>query len=79
MEIVRTQEISFIAQPKRKGSQMVAYNVDVNGKPYGKVYTFKARGETHPWHVSELNGFHDTRATKAAAFQLIKDRVATYY
>lgn len=79
MKTVRANEITFIAQEQRKGSSRIVYNVNVNGRPFGQVWTFKVPGETHPWHVGELNGFHDIRGSKEQAFELIKDRVATYY
>lgn len=50
-QVVQVQEVTVSAPIKRKGSNMIVRNVDVDGKPFGQIWTFKARGETHGFHA----------------------------
>lgn len=45
-----------ITKVSYKGSNRIAYNVDRNGVPFGQIWTFKASGEVHPFHVKTLAG-----------------------
>lgn len=58
MEFVAVQEITITGPVKVKGSPRVAYNYDLNGVPFGQVYSFKVALETHPWHAVKANGEH---------------------
>lgn len=57
-KMVAVQEVTITKQPKFKGSNRVAYNVDLNGVPFGQIYTFKAKGEVHPFHAVKASGEH---------------------
>lgn len=39
-----------------KGANRREINVEVDGKPFGQLWTFMAKGETHPWHAKTLSG-----------------------
>lgn len=56
MNIIEVTEVTITGPIKNKGSNAVEYNVDKNGVPFGKVWTFKARGEVHPFHAKTLAG-----------------------
>lgn len=56
MQFVSVQEITVTGPVKVKGSPRVAYNYDLNGVPFGQVYTFKVPGETHPFHAVRADG-----------------------
>lgn len=55
-----------------KGSNQITFNVGLNGRPFGQIWTFKAKGERHPYHVKTLAGFYATAANYAAAELLIR-------
>jgi hypothetical protein len=47
---------TFHALKKIAGSNMTSVNVDRDGKPFGSLWTFTAKGETHGWHAQTLKG-----------------------
>lgn len=51
------QEVTITAV-RHKGSNAREWNVDLNGVPFGKIWTFKAKGEIHGYHAKPLNGEH---------------------
>jgi len=55
-----------------KGSNRIAYNVDLNGKPFGQIWTFKAKGEKHGYHVKILAGKYKLYSTYAEAERFIR-------
>jgi hypothetical protein len=57
-KMVAVQEITVTGPVKAKGSNRIAFNYDLNGVPFGAVYTFKAKGEVHPFHAVKSNGEH---------------------
>lgn len=57
-EMIAMDEVTFHAPTKSNGRTEI--NVSLNGKPFGQMWTFKAKGETHPWHAKPLNGEHAT-------------------
>jgi hypothetical protein len=65
MQFVEVQEIT-ITPTKHKGSNRIARNYDLNGVPFGCIYTFKAPGEKHYWHVALANGEYAGVATDEA-------------
>jgi hypothetical protein len=56
MQFVAVQEITITKQPKLKGSNRVVRNYDLNGVPFGQVWTYKFAGEKHVWHAAKANG-----------------------
>ena len=56
MQFVAVQEITITGPVKFKGSNRTAWNYDLDGTPFGAVYTFKAKGEVHPFHAVKANG-----------------------
>lgn len=56
MQFVTVQKITITKQPKLKGSTRVVYNVDLNGVPFGQIWTYKFPGEVHVWHAAKANG-----------------------
>lgn len=58
MQFAATQEVTITGPVKVKGSPRISYNYDLNGVPFGAVYTFKVSGEVHPYHAVKANGEH---------------------
>lgn len=56
MQFVTVQKITITKQPKLKGSTRVVYNVDLNGVPFGQIWTYKFPGEVHVWHAAKATG-----------------------
>lgn len=65
------QEVT-ITKATFKGSNRIAYNVDLNGRPFGQIFTFKARGEVHPFTVVTLAGASGQFKTYAEAERFIR-------
>lgn len=65
MQFVAVQEVTITGPVKHKGSNRIAWNYDLNGVPFGSVFTFKAKGEVHMFTAVMANGMycgsHDTR------------------
>lgn len=55
--------ITFTKQATAHGSNMTQWNVDRDGNPFGQIWTFRAPGEVHPYHVKPLDGVHETFRT----------------
>lgn len=66
MQFVTVQEITITKEKAFKGSNRIVYNYDLDGKPFGQVWTYKTAGETHKWHAAKSDGSYigayDTRA-----------------
>lgn len=56
MQFVAVQEVTITRQSKIKGSNRIVYNYDLDGVPFGQVWTYKTIGEVHKWHVAKANG-----------------------
>lgn len=39
--LVKTQDVSIVKQPAVKGSSQITWNVSLDGKPFGQIWTFK--------------------------------------
>lgn len=48
--------LKFIQQTPSKDTNQRTINVERNGRPFGQLWTFEAKGETHPWHAKTLAG-----------------------
>lgn len=55
-KMVAVQEVTVTGPVKFKGSNRIAYNYDLNGKPFGQIYTYKTAGEKHYWYASKADG-----------------------
>lgn len=53
---------------------IVTIDVDRNGRPWARLWTFEADGETHPWHACVGPGMSKYRASYAG-LDAIKDWV----
>lgn len=69
MIIISTQSITM-TKVQRKGTNRVEWNYDLNGVPFGQVWTFNSPVETHPYHAKPLNGEYKAfdRRTEADAY-----------
>lgn len=65
------QEIT-ITKVVNKGSNLISYNVDLNNAPFGQIWTFKAKGEKHGYHVKTLKGAYKLYSTYAEAERFIR-------
>ena len=70
-QVIKAQQIT-ITKVVAKGSNRIAYNVELNDVPFGQIWTFKAKGEFHPFHVKTLRGEYTTRANYEAAERAIR-------
>lgn len=51
--------LTFTPILTRKGSSQRTINVDLNGVPFGQLWTFRNTKDTwHPWHAKPLTGEH---------------------
>lgn len=66
-EVVALQGVTITGPIRNPGSKMVAWNVDRKGVPFGKIWSFKARGEVHPFHAKPLTADYASFATYAEA------------
>jgi hypothetical protein len=46
----------FHTATKVSGSNQTSINVDRDGKPFGQLWTFNTKDETHGWHAKTLGG-----------------------
>lgn len=72
--MVKLQEVT-ITKVKRSGSNCIHYNVDLNGHPFGQIWTFKAKHEVHPYHVKTLAGFYANFTTYKDAERAIRGQM----
>lgn len=70
--MTKVQNVTIYANGKAKGSNMTTWNIDLNGKPFGQIWTYKAKGEVHPFHVKTLNGYYASFNTYALAERAIR-------
>lgn len=76
LQTIHVDEISFVRASKNSGSNMVAWNVSLNGKPFGQVWTFRnTKTDTHRFHAKTLKDDYADFATKAEAFTFIRSKV----
>lgn len=71
-KMVAVQEIT-VTKVKHKGSPRINWNYDLNGVPFGQVFTYKVAGEVHMFTAVMSNGFycgsHDTLAEADVALR----------
>jgi hypothetical protein len=49
------QEVTITKAPKVSGSNAIRWNVDLDGRPFGQIWTFKnTKTDTHRFHVATL-------------------------
>lgn len=48
--------VSFSNPTKISGSNQTTINVSRKERPYGQLWTFTAKDETHGWHAKTLAG-----------------------
>lgn len=72
-KMVAVQEVTITKEKAFKGSNRVVRNYDLNGTPFGQVWTYKTKGETHKWHAAKSNGAYigafDTEADADVAIR----------
>lgn len=72
--MAKVQEVTITKQTA-KGSNRINYNVDLNGKPFGQIWTYKAKGEKHLYQVYCLNGFRSAHMTYDRAEEEIRGQM----
>lgn len=51
--------LKFIPRKTRPGSSQRVIDVELDGNPFGQLWTFRnTRTTWHPWHAKPLNGEH---------------------
>lgn len=69
----RTQQITITKRPTHKGGSAIEWAVDLDGRPFGMIWTFKNTAtETHRFHAKTLRGVYDNFATYDAAERFIR-------
>lgn len=62
--------LEFITMKRNKGSNQITINLELDGKPYGQIWTFRnTNTEQHPWHVKLLSGEYKNFPTMSEAKQ----------
>jgi hypothetical protein len=58
--VVQVQQITveFIKRNRVPGGKSTRIDVDRNGKPFAAMWTFRVKGEEHPWHVKPTDNAH---------------------
>lgn len=64
-----------ITKVRNKGSNAIEFNFDKNGAPFGKVWTFKGKGEIHPYHAKTLAGDYAPFATYEQAESYMRGKM----
>ena len=54
------QEITITKMSNTYKTPLRTWGFDLNGKPFGQVWTFKSQHEVHPYHVKALDGRYTT-------------------
>lgn len=74
--MTRIQEITITKVPAIKGGSQISWNVDLNGVPFGQIWTFKAfPGEVHCYHAKTLAGAYADFATYKAAETFMRSKM----
>lgn len=64
--MTRIQEVTITKVPAIKGGTQIAWNVDIDGAPFGQIWTFKGAWK-NAFHVQTLGGvYHFATSYKAA-------------
>ena len=61
-----------ITKRQYRGSNRTDWNVDLEGRPFGQIWTYKARGERHPYHARALDGRYETATSYQAAETIMR-------
>lgn len=64
--IITIQQITITKAAASKGTAIIAYNVDLNGKPFGQMYSYKT-DLSRAWHAKALNGAYKLCDTRKSA------------
>lgn len=57
MQTIKVQEITITKKPYIKGGSQIEWNVDLNGKPFGQISTFRRQaGYSFKFLAKALNG-----------------------
>jgi hypothetical protein len=70
------QNIIITKVKPSKGSNVTAWNFDLDEVPFGQVWTFKNTAtETHKFHAKPLTGAHDCFDTYAQAEEYMRGKM----
>ena len=61
--------LEVIFSGKFKGSNRYEWNLRKDNNPIGQIWTFKERGEEHPFHLKLLSGEYGTYPNLDAAIK----------
>lgn len=70
--MVRTVKVTITKRGRVKGSNAIEWTVARNGVPFGLIWTFKARGEAHPFHAKTLDGAYKCFANYEGAEEFMR-------
>jgi hypothetical protein len=70
--------VTFSNSIKVKGSNQTTVNVSRNDRPFGQLWTFTAKDETHGWHAKTVAGDYRLfeAAKKGAALEAARKWIA---
>jgi len=63
----------FTKAKKDAGSNRVYFNASRNGVPFGQIWTWEAKDESHPFHALALHGPYGTFDSLADAMFFLAD------
>lgn len=74
--MTKVQQITITKEKAIKGSNRIAWNVDLDGKPFGQIWTFKNTfTETYRFSVSTLAGYWSDFGTYEMAERAIRGQM----
>ncbi len=69
--------VTFFKAVNLRGSNRTAFNIDLNGRAYGAIYTYKdTKNEWHPWRLVTLSGY--TKTFGGEAYQTTNDKKCAF-
>lgn len=69
------QQITITKVKPVSGSNQTRWNIDVNGAPFGAIWTFTAKGEKHFFHAKPLIGSYASFDTYAEAETYMRGQI----
>lgn len=74
--MTRIQEVTITKIPATNGGSMIKWNFDLNGKPFGQVWTYKnAPGFGFRFHILTLGGIASSCDTFKEAEAFMREQM----
>lgn len=73
--VIKTTEITITRVAATCARDSIKWNVAVDGRPFGQIWTWKTGREVHPFHAKTLAGAYAAFATYEAAEIFIRGEI----